>query len=106
MARSTKTKPAAAPEPKPALTPAEAARMNTLSPAKTDLAIIAEHRHGLYKWPQKGFATHDAGPFLPLAAGQALIDLGLCEFEPSGGQHGAIKITPAGREALKAVADA
>lgn len=92
--------PAPEPSPPPAPAPVDPVRLNTVSPDKTDLAIIGEHPTGLYLFKGKGYCSHAAGPFLTPATAEALIAAGLCAFEPSGGAFGSIKITAAGRDAL------
>jgi hypothetical protein len=100
--------PAAAAKPPKAKAPAApaAATMNTVAPDATDLSLVGRQRYGLYYFAKLGYCATPHGPFMAEAVAKALVDAGLCEFEPSGGAAGSIKITDAGRAVLAQQAQA
>lgn len=66
------------------------------------LAAIAGQRLGLYFFPDKGFATQGGGPFVSMDEARELADLGLVAADSTGGAHGSVKATDAGRAAVQA----
>jgi hypothetical protein len=97
--------PAAPPPPPPP--PGPPAGEAALIPAIAELRRIGRHRYGLYLFVDRkgqplGFAEASYGPFVAPEIGRELIDAELCYFDETGGAHGSIKVTAAGRDALSA----
>lgn len=67
------------------------------------LGTLSVNRYGLYRFPNLGFATEQRGPFYPEEFVKAQVDDGFAYFEPTGGAHGSVKITDAGRAAYRAL---
>lgn len=83
------------PEPTPLFTPEGAA-----------LRAVAAQAYGLYLYPGKGYATHEGGPYHDTATIADLARAGMVYAEPSGGNHGSVKVTDLGKETVQSLSPA
>jgi len=99
LGANTDPEPAPEPQPPPAIPLAARVSRERIE----FLGTLAVNRYGLYRFPGLGFATEQRGPFYPEAFVDGAVADGFAYFEPTGGSHGSVKITEAGRAAYRAL---